>query len=245
MTSVHHDLIVITGGPGAGKTTLIDMLRDNGLTTTPEAGRAIIQDQSAIGGTGLPWDDAALFAELMLSWDIRSYRWALRQTGPVFFDHAVPCVAGYFRLLGQDVPEHVEAAVAAFPYRPLVFIAPPWPEIYRTDTERHQSLDEAQRTHDAMAETYTRYGYDLVELPRCDPHARLQFVLHHITRDRVGPAISQTVCPGGSSPLSSSHPQGSGPGLRGEGGAPHRTNDLRRQGLVCSACPGTSAEGRG
>ena len=40
MTTVQHDLIVITGGPGAGKTTLIDMLRDNGLTTTPEAGRA-------------------------------------------------------------------------------------------------------------------------------------------------------------------------------------------------------------
>lgn len=81
MTTIHHDLIVITGGPGAGKTTLIDMLRDNGLTTTPEAGRAIIQDQGAIGGAGLPWDDTALFAELMLSWDIRSYRWALSQTG--------------------------------------------------------------------------------------------------------------------------------------------------------------------
>jgi predicted ATPase len=37
-----------------------------------------------------------------------------------------------------------------------------------------------------MAETYTHYGYDLVELPRSDPHARLQFVLHHIIRDRAG-----------------------------------------------------------
>lgn len=131
MTTVHHDLIVITGGPGAGKTALIDLLRDNGFTTTPEAGRAIIQDQSTIGGPGLPWGDTALFAELMLSWDIRSYRWALRQTGPVFFDHAVPCVAGYLRLLGREVPEHIEAAVAAFPYRPQVFIAPPWLESLR------------------------------------------------------------------------------------------------------------------
>ncbi|WP_460357805.1 AAA family ATPase [Actinoallomurus acanthiterrae] len=133
-----------------------------------------------MGGAGLPWGDTTLFAELMLSWDIRSYRWALTQPGPVFFDHAVPCVAGYFRLLGLDVPEHVEAAVAAFPYRPQVFIAPPWPEIYRTDDERHQSLDEAQRTYDAMAETYARYGYDLVELPRADPRARMRFVRRQI-----------------------------------------------------------------
>jgi predicted ATPase len=181
MPTVHRNLVVITGGPGSGKTTLVDLLRDNGFATAPEAGRAIIQDQSTIGGTGLPWDDTALFAELMLSWDIRSYRWALRQPGPVFFDHAVPCVAGYFRLLGKDTPKHVEAAVAAFRYRPQVFIAPPWPEIYRTDSERHQSLDEAQRTYDAMTETYTCYGYDLVELPRCDPHERLQFMRHHIT----------------------------------------------------------------
>ncbi|WP_329242738.1 AAA family ATPase [Actinoallomurus sp. NBC_01490] len=182
MASARQELIAITGGPGSGKTTLVELLRANGFAAAPEAGRAIIQDQSAIGGAGLPWSDTTLFAELMLSWEIRSYRWALTRTGPVFFDHAVPCVAGYLRLLGRDVPDHVEAAVAAFPYRPQVFIAPPWPEIYRTDEERRQSWDEAQRTYEAMAETYARYGYDLVELPRTDPEARMRFVLRHIGR---------------------------------------------------------------
>ena len=52
MPSAHDNLIVITGGPGAGKTTLINLLREAGFATAPEAGRAIIQDQSAIGGSG-------------------------------------------------------------------------------------------------------------------------------------------------------------------------------------------------
>lgn len=175
-----ENLIVVTGGPGSGKTTLIELLRGAGFATTPEAGRAIIQDQTVIGGPALPWADPALFAELMLAWEIRSYRWALRQDGPVFFDHAIPGLPGYHRLMGLDVPPHVEAAVGAFPYRREVFIAPPWPEIYRTDTERRQTLDEAERTHDAAVESYTRYGYRLVELPRAAPEERLRFVLDRL-----------------------------------------------------------------
>lgn len=175
----HDNLIVITGGPGAGKTTLIDALRGAGFATAPESGRAVIRDQVAIGGPALPWADTALFAELMLAWDMRSYRWARRHAGRVFFDHAIPSLPSYHRLVGREVPAHVEAAVARFRYRTEVFIAPPWPEIYRTDAERRQTLDEARRTHGTLVDAYTRYGYRLVELPRAAPEERLRFVLDH------------------------------------------------------------------
>jgi predicted ATPase len=85
------------------------------------------------------------------------------------------------RLVGLDVPAHVEAAVAAFPYRATVFIAPPWPAIYRTDAERRESLDEAERTHEVIVESYTRYGYRLVELPRAEPAERLRFVIRDLS----------------------------------------------------------------
>ena len=41
-------LFVVTGGPGSGKTTLVDALAEHGFCTMPVAGRAIIQDQVAI-----------------------------------------------------------------------------------------------------------------------------------------------------------------------------------------------------
>ena len=47
--------IVLTGGPGSGKTTLIEALRRLGLATAPETGRAIIREQVAIAGPALPW----------------------------------------------------------------------------------------------------------------------------------------------------------------------------------------------
>ena len=57
--------------------------------------------------------------------------------------------------------------------------APPWPEIYRTDAERHQSPDEARRTYDAVVDAYTGNGYHLTELPLVPPPERLRFVLAH------------------------------------------------------------------
>src|ERR1700689_434643 len=134
MEAVNFDrLFAITGGPGSGKSTLINALAGCGLDTMPEAGRAIIQDQLAIGGQALPWSDRRAFAELMLSWEMRSYRTALTLTGPVIFDRGVPDVLGYMRLSGLSVPSHVTKAVEIFRYHQRVFIAPPWPEIFAAD----------------------------------------------------------------------------------------------------------------
>lgn len=176
--------VVITGGPGSGKTTLLDSLSEEGFPSTLEAGRGVIQDQKTIGGSALPWTDPALFAELMLSWEMRSYRWAQQQRGMVLFDRALPDVVGYLRLAGLPVPAHVSTAAETFHYHRQVFIAPPWPEIFSQDAERLQDLAEAERTYDAMVETYTNLGYELVTLPRADVAARTAFVTRRITCDR-------------------------------------------------------------
>ena len=170
--------IVITGGPGAGKTTLIDALSAAGYDTVPEAGRGIIQDQVAIDGQALPWRDKALFAEMMLAADLASYRVeAARTKGPVFFDRGLPDIAGYLTLSGLSVPEHVARAIALCRYADAVFICPPWPEIYAGDTERKQSLGEAVRTYEAMRAIYPRYGYALIEVPRLPVAERVGFIL--------------------------------------------------------------------
>jgi predicted ATPase len=167
---------VITGGPGSGKTTLIEALKNLGYATTVEAGRAIIQDQVAIGGHALPWRDPKLFAEMMLSWDVRSYRTAQQSAGPVFFDRGVLDVLGYLRLIGVPVSASMEAAAKEFRYNSRVFVAPPWQEIFRQDQERKQDFAEAVRTYEAMS-IYTEFGYELVEIPRVSVEDRVRFVL--------------------------------------------------------------------
>lgn len=178
-----HDFHVLTGGPGSGKSTLLDHLERAGFARSTEAGRAVIQDQVAIDGPALPWRDRALFAELMLAAEIRSYLAALQtEAGPVFFDRGVPDVVGYLRLEGLGVPSHIRAAARTFRYNPRVFVAPPWPEIYRHDAERRQDADTARRTYVSMVNTYRGLGYTLVELPKDSVAARAAFIV-----ERLGP----------------------------------------------------------
>ena len=171
---------VVTGGPGSGKSSLIDALQNNGYARSVEAGRGVIQDQTTIGGRALPWVDPVLFAEMMLCWELRSYQTATHQPGLVFFDRGVPDVIGYLRLLNLPVPAHMEKAAKTFRYNRRVFIAPPWQEIFRQDRERRQNFDQAVRTYDTMVATYTALGYDLEEIPRVPIDERVRFVLQSV-----------------------------------------------------------------
>jgi predicted ATPase len=176
--------VVLTGGPGSGKSSLIEALHHRGHARSVEAGRAIIQEQMAIGGRAVPWEDPTLFAELMLSWEMRSYDIAARCPGTVFFDRGMPDVIGYVRLIGLPVPPHMQKAAETLRYNRRVFIAPAWREIFHTDEERKQSFDEAVRTYDAMVATYNGCGYELIEIPRVPVEERVRFVLKHVREAR-------------------------------------------------------------
>ncbi len=171
---------IVTGGPGSGKSSLIDALSRRGFAHMPEAGRAIIRDQVRIGGQALPWADRAAFAELMLGWDLRSYHEAAAIPGPVLMDRGIPDVVGYLTLCGLPVPAHAEAAARRYRYNPRVFLAPYWEEIFTRDAERKQDQAEAKATCRIMAETYKRLGYTLITLPKVGIEERADFVLAHL-----------------------------------------------------------------
>lgn len=176
MTHAYQQFIIISGGPGSGKSTLIDALEQKGFSRSVEAGRAVIQHQVRIGGKALPWADRVLFAELMLSWEMRSYDRAREKKGPVFFDRGIPDVLGYLTLCGLPIPQHMHRAALMIRYNRTVFLAPPWEEIFAQDNERKQSFAEATQTFEAMENTYRKLGYEIALLPKSSVQERVHFI---------------------------------------------------------------------
>ena len=171
---------VVTGGPGSGKSTLLAALAEQGLPHMPEAGRAVIREEVAAGGTALPWDDRDAFAERMLAHDLRSYQEARTKDGILFFDRGIPDIIGYRTLCKLGIPDDLARAAESNRYNRHVFIAPPWAEIYAKDAERKQDWEEAVATHDVMARVYQELGYNLVPLPLVSSRERAAFVRHWI-----------------------------------------------------------------
>ncbi|MBN7787702.1 AAA family ATPase [Ponticoccus gilvus] len=171
---------VVTGGPGAGKTSLITELARRGFHTIPESGRAIIREEVASGGDALPWAGRMAYAERMLERDLRAYEDAKALSGPVIFDRGIPDIIGYLTLCGLPVPPHVAAAAKAARYNRRVFLAPFWNEIFTQDSERKQPRAEAEATGAVMRETYTALGYQITELPRTDIATRADFVFKQL-----------------------------------------------------------------
>jgi len=173
---------IITGGPGAGKTTLLETLKLEGYEVIPEAARDIINTQGKRGGEGVPWKDNRLYTELMLRRSIEDYQFAKagQSTQPVFFDRGIPDSLCHWVMSGNPVTKEMEDAVVKYRYENMVFILPPWKEIYCTDEARKQNWQDAESTYYKMMEIYKKYGYELIIIPKDTPENRKRFILNCI-----------------------------------------------------------------
>jgi predicted ATPase len=171
---------ILTGGPGAGKTSVLEALAARGYSTVAEVGRQIIQEQALIGGDAHHGGDRLKYRELMLSRSIYTFNTADEREKPVFLDRGIPDLVGYGRLIGVETPPHILKAAALFRAHKQVFIMPPWREIYAQDAERKQDFAEAHETWRVMAETYPQLGYELIEVPCMSISDRANFILARI-----------------------------------------------------------------
>jgi predicted ATPase len=179
---INDNLYVVTGGPGAGKTTVLKELESLGFHHAPEVARQIIQEQVRSGGRALPWDDKHQYTSLMLQESIKSYQDHTPAAEPLFSDRGIPDTLCYARLIGLLDQQNILHACMEYRYADPVFAAPPWEEIYATDSERKQDFTEAKRTYELLIATYHEYGYGIVELPKISPTARAQYIVECLPR---------------------------------------------------------------
>ncbi|WP_343560978.1 AAA family ATPase [Sphingobacterium sp.] len=173
--------IILTGGPGVGKTTLLKKLQQQGYRTVPEDARRIIQEQLVNNGNGLPWKDKQYYATLMLAASISSFHEEIKECsihpGYVFFDRGIPDTLAYIEMENLTVGEALLAEAKANHYHKKVFILPPWQDIYETDHERKQTWEEAEATFHWMKDVYQQLGYEVIEVPKTTVEGRYQFIL--------------------------------------------------------------------
>lgn len=175
-----NNCFILTGGPGSGKSAVINSLRRKGYMTIEENGRKIIQQQVAVKGDALPWDNLIKFRDLMLQQAIDDYLSVPESINPIFFDRGIIDIFSYSQLIGEVISEQPNNFAQQYEYNKIVFFFPPWEEIYTQDSERKQDYEEAIKTSHIIRMAYSKYYYELVEVPKTDVESRVAFILKTI-----------------------------------------------------------------
>jgi predicted ATPase len=178
---VQKEIIVIIGGPGTGKTTIIERLVQNGYCCYPEISRQVTAEAQKQGIEQLFLENPLLFSELLL--EGRKKQFIDAQQEPhnfIFLDRGIPDVLAYMHYIGDSYPAFFETACREHIYS-KIFILPPWEDIYVSDKERYENFEQAQLIHNHLVETYQKFGYELIEVPKDTVDKRILFILDKIS----------------------------------------------------------------
>lgn len=152
-------------------------LSSRGFNTVEEPGRRVVLQQTESNGSALPWIDLEAFATCALE----LARADLQEANPdewTFFDRGMidAAVAGAFAA-NQNF---MDKANQLKRYHDVIFMTPPWPEIYAPDAERRHGFDSALAEYERLMQAYPRLGYELIVLPKVSVEERADFILQRL-----------------------------------------------------------------
>lgn len=173
---------IITGAPGAGKTTIVAALRDRGFAVVEEAATDVNLDFHALGRP-TPWQH-----EEFIDTITRLQRQRLEAPAPAgtevqVFDRSPVCTLALANYLGLPVTaalaEEVDRTVAAGTYERTVFFVQLLGFVTPTDVRRityEQSVAFA-RFHE---EVYRGHGFELVDVPAGTVQERVELIEQYL-----------------------------------------------------------------
>ena len=169
--------IVITGGPGTGKSSIINELIKRNYTCFEEISRQVTLDARKDGVEQLFLTHPLRFSEMLLDARTKQFMEASSlENDLVFLDRGLPDVVAYMDYANSDYPKIFTDICKKHVYD-NVFVLAPWQEIFVSDSERYENFDQAVEIHHALLETYERFGYELIDVPFDSIEKRADFII--------------------------------------------------------------------
>lgn len=166
--------IILTGGPCAGKSTMLRELSARGYAVVPEAARLVIERSEKSGGP-FPWTDFAAFQRENLALQDELESAVADAHGNVFLDRGALDAAAYCRASGADFPKGFDLESAVRRYAGAVLCEPAPYGIWKADRDANLGLDgkpkpcmpyeRVQQMDAAIREAYRSFGLKVWELP--------------------------------------------------------------------------------
>jgi predicted ATPase/predicted N-acetyltransferase YhbS len=182
-------LVVVSGCSGGGKSSLLSEMAHRGYSIRPEPGRQIVKEQSHIEGDAVPWGNIPKFVELCVSRGMYFYNMAKPTNQCVLFDRSIVDAVSSLARLGLPTPAHLRNALQRYRYARVVFMTPPWEELFATDRERRHSFSDAVAEYEGLLTDYPANGYEVELIPPATVHERADFLEQQLGRRYDRPRV--------------------------------------------------------
>lgn len=173
---------VVTGAPGTGKTSVVSLLGAQ-YATVREPARELIAEHAARTGEATLDGRPELFLKGLVQRSVDDFN-SVSDATVTFFDRGLPDCVAYAAAFGMDTKPFLELA-SEFRYDSPVFMAPPWKEIYTRDALRRATFEQVKAFDLHLRSAYLQLSYELIELPRTSPTARVEAMIGHLRRREV------------------------------------------------------------
>jgi predicted ATPase len=175
---------IITGAPGAGKTTIVTALRDRGYAVVDEAATDVITHEHALGRDEA-WLGAGFIDAITLLQRERQEQPTQPATTDQVFDRSPICTLALAQYLGRPVTpilaKEVDRVVAERIYQPRVFFVHLLGFITPT-AARRITLAQSVRFERFHEQAYRDHGFELVNIPAGTLEERVELVDGYIRR---------------------------------------------------------------
>jgi predicted ATPase len=169
--------IVITGGPGTGKSSIIEELKLRGHLCFDEISRQVTLEARKNGVEQLFLTQPLLFSQMLLKGRAKQFMDANNhENTTVFLDRGLPDVLAYMDYFGSDYPEDFVNICQDSTYD-AIFILAPWQEIFQSDSVRYETFEQSEIIHQHLLKTYKNFNYHLVDIPFDTVKKRADFII--------------------------------------------------------------------
>ena len=168
---------VITGAPHAGKTTLIEKLREMGYEVVLEAARIYIDEEMKKGKTlkeirKNETDFQKKILEIKVENEARESKEEI-----IFWDRGIPDSLAYYEMLGIANDEFLQNKIKEAEYK-KVFLLSAFP--YKKDYARTENKEQQKIIHNLLEKAYKSYGYNLIEIGDVGLEERVRIILKNL-----------------------------------------------------------------
>ena len=167
--------IVISGGPGGGKTTIINSLKDLGFFCYDEISRELIEKYKKNGHKNIFIEKPVNFSNILWKKREEQYKNSIIQKKyqKVFFDRSLLDITSYLEFVGMR-NSNLEKKLKNFNYD-IVFLVKPNKKFYKKDYSRLEDFNKSMKIHSILEKNYKNH-YQTVTVPFEKLSERLTFI---------------------------------------------------------------------